>query len=93
MPTYEYECKTCKHRFERFQPITAGTSLGCPRCKKRAKRLISSGAGLLFKGQGFYATDYRSSGYKKQAKEESQARSAASKESKKSSSSKPKKDK
>ena len=73
MPTYEYQCRSCHHRFERFQPITAKLSAPCPKCKKSSKRLISSGGGLLFKGSGFYATDYRSSGYKKQATEESKS--------------------
>lgn len=67
MPTYEYKCPACRHRFEKLQPITAKPSTPCPRCKKAAKRLISLGAGFLFKGSGFYATDYRSSSYKKKA--------------------------
>lgn len=72
MPTYEYECTACHHRFERSQPMTTRkASTSCPRCKRSAKRLISAGAGFLFKGSGFYATDYRSSGYKKKAKAES----------------------
>ena len=71
MPTYEYECRSCRHRFERLQPITAKPSAACPKCKKTARRLISGGAGVLFKGTGFYATDYRSSSYKKRASEES----------------------
>ena len=76
MPTYEYECASCHHRFERFLPITAKASNPCPRCKRSAKRLISAGAGLLFKGSGFYATDYRSSDYKKKAKGESKGPSS-----------------
>ena len=70
MPTYEYECRTCKHRFERFQRITAKPSATCPKCQKSARRLISAGGGLLFKGSGFYITDYRSPGYKKKAESE-----------------------
>jgi len=70
MPTYEYECPSCRHRFERFQSITAKPVALCPRCRKGAKRLISSGAGLLFKGSGFYTTDYRSSDYKSKADSE-----------------------
>ena len=59
MPTYEYECKACGHRFEAFQSITAKHLEKCPKCGKGVKRLISSGAGVIFKGSGFYATDYR----------------------------------
>lgn len=59
MPTYEYECKSCGHRFEKSQSITAEPLKICPKCKKKVKRLISSGAGFIFKGPGFYATDYR----------------------------------
>jgi len=71
MPTYEYECRSCRHRFERLQPITAKPYSVCPRCRSSAKRMISTGTGLLFKGSGFYATDYRSSNYKKGAEAES----------------------
>jgi len=71
MPTYEYECRGCGHRFERVQSIHAAPRARCPRCSKAAKRLISSGAGLLFKGSGFYITDYRSSSYQAKAKAES----------------------
>ena len=73
MPTYEYECRACHRRFERLQSITAKPAASCPKCGKAAKRLISSGAGFLFKGSGFYATDYRSSGCKKRASEESKS--------------------
>lgn len=72
MPTYEYECRSCHRRFERLQSFAAKPVSVCPKCGKRSvKKLISSGAGLLFKGSGFYTTDYRSSGYKKRASEES----------------------
>lgn len=67
MPTYEYECRSCRHRFEQSQSMTAKPAAACPKCRKPARRLISGGGGLLFKGSGFYATDYRSSGYKKAA--------------------------
>ena len=70
MPTYEYQCGSCRHRFELFQSITAKPATPCPKCKKASKRLISAGGGVLFKGSGFYATDYRSSSYKKQASAE-----------------------
>lgn len=66
MPTYEYECGNCGHRFEKFSPrITDASGVKCPRCEGMAERLISGGAGLLFKGSGFYITDYRSDSYKK----------------------------
>lgn len=79
MPTYEYECKSCHHRFEKLQSITAKAAAPCPRCRKPSKRLISSGAGILFKGSGFYATDYRSAGYKKKAGSEPKGCSGAPK--------------
>lgn len=85
MPTYEYECPACGHRFEEFQSMTAKPLKVCPKCGKRQlKRLIGTGAGLIFRGSGFYSTDYRSSEYKKQAKAEksSDGDSGGSKESK-----------
>ena len=69
MPTYEYACKACGHAFERMQGMTEAPVRTCPKCgKRRVQRLISSGGGLLFKGSGFYITDYRSQGYKDKAK-------------------------
>lgn len=59
MPTYEYECTVCGHAFEAFQNINAEALDKCPKCGKKVKRLISSGSGIIFKGSGFYATDYR----------------------------------
>jgi len=71
MPTYEYMCEKCKHRFERFQTITARPLRKCPQCGKRElKRLLGCGAGVIFKGTGFYQTDYRSESYKKAAASE-----------------------
>ena len=70
MPTYEYECSKCENRFEKFQSISAKPLTKCPSCGGKVKRLIGTGAGLLFKGSGFYITDYRSDGYKKAAKAE-----------------------
>jgi len=65
MPTYEYQCAECQHAFEAFQSITANPLTECPECKKQAlKRLIGSGAGLIFKGSGFYCTDYKSTSRK-----------------------------
>lgn len=69
MPTYEYKCQACEHQFEKFQSITADPIKECPACgKKKVKRLIGTGGGIIFKGSGFYITDYRSDGYKSAAK-------------------------
>ena len=71
MPTYEYRCGNCGHQFDRFSTkMTDASSLDCPRCDGMAERLISGGAGVLFKGSGFYATDYRSHSYKEAEKKE-----------------------
>ena len=79
MPTYEYECRACGYRFEKFQPITANPIRTCPKCKRRkVRRLIGSGAGILFKGSGFYETDYRSESYRKAAEKEKAAKSGDS---------------
>jgi putative FmdB family regulatory protein len=68
MPTYEYECTKCGHVFEKFHSISAEPPKRCPECRCLVKRRLSGGAGLLFKGSGFYITDYRSEGYKKASK-------------------------
>ena len=74
MPTYEYKCAACGHRFERFQSITAAPIRACPACKKRrVRRLLGTGGAVLFKGSGFYKTDYRSTSYKEAARKESGA--------------------
>jgi len=83
MPTYDYECPA-GHRFELFHSIKDDKPKKCPVCGKRARRVPSAGAGLLFKGSGFYITDYRSDSYQKKAKEESAGSSAPSGESSKS---------
>jgi len=71
MPTYEYICENCRHRFEQFQAITAKALRKCPQCGKRQlKRLLGCGSGVIFKGSGFYQTDYRSESYKKAAASE-----------------------
>ncbi len=71
MPTYEYACEACGHRFEQFQSITAKPLRKCPKCGKlKVKRLISSGGGFLFKGSGFYQTDYRPKSYHESAKKD-----------------------
>jgi putative FmdB family regulatory protein len=73
MPTYEYECSSCQYLFEAFQGISEEPLTECPRCGGPVKRKISGGSGLLFKGKGFYITDYRSENYKKKASAESPA--------------------
>ena len=72
MPTYDYKCNACGHRFEEFQSIKDAPKRKCPKCGKNAlERLIGTGAAVLFKGSGFYQTDYRSDSYKKAAEAES----------------------
>jgi putative FmdB family regulatory protein len=85
MPTYEYVCAKCDHHFDKFQAISDPPLTVCPRelCgrkpwgKGRVKRVIGAGAGLLFKGSGFYITDYRSEGYRQAAKKETPASKAS----------------
>lgn len=96
MPTYEYECEKCGNLFEEFQSITAEPLTECkdPECDGKVRRLLSSGAGFLFKGSGFYLTDYRSESYKQAAKKDTEKTSSSSdskstKPSKSDSSSKP----
>ena len=68
MPTYDYQCAACGHEFELFQQMSASVKKKCPACGKlKLKRLIGTGAGIIFKGGGFYETDYRSDSYKKDA--------------------------
>ena len=82
MPTYEYKCDACGFAFEKFQSIKSAPIRKCPHCgKNRAKRLIGTGSGLIFKGGGFYETDYRSEAYKTAAKADV-APAAPAKESK-----------
>ncbi len=86
MPTYEYSCEKCGHHFDLFQSISAQPLTVCPkeRCaqktwgKGKVKRVISGGAGLIFKGSGFYITDYRSEKYKEAAKKDSSSSSSNS---------------
>lgn len=70
MPTYEYECQKCGNRLERFQPISAPPLKVCPECRGRLQRLIGAGAGIIFKGSGFYTTDYRSKSYREAEKKD-----------------------
>ena len=85
MPTYEYRCHACDNKWEEFQSIKAEPTKKCPKCKKaKAERIISAGGGILFKGSGFYLTDYRSESYKKgeaAAKKASEGGSSDSKSS------------
>ena len=80
MPTYEYECQRCGHRFELFHSIKDAPRKTCPqpKCRGRVKRVLGTGAGIIFKGSGFYVTDYRKPGYTEAAKKESGAATAAS---------------
>ncbi len=85
MPTYEYECQKCGHQFEQFQRITEQPLKRCPKCKGKVQRRIGTGAGILFKGSGFYATDYRSDSYKRGATADHSASAAPAKSDKASS--------
>jgi len=78
MPTYEYECTKCDHSFERFQNMTDKPLQRCPLCRCKVKRIFGTGAGIIFKGSGFYATDYRSPAYATAAKKEKDVTTAAS---------------
>lgn len=80
MPTYEYECQKCGYIFEEFQNISAEPLTSCtrPGCDGTVKRLFSPGAGFLFKGSGFYITDYRSDSYKRSASSEGSSSSTGS---------------
>ena len=71
MPTYEYRCNDCQHEFEEFQSISDPPITICPACGGKTERLITGGAGLIFKGSGFYITDYRNSKYKADAAKDS----------------------
>jgi putative FmdB family regulatory protein len=79
MPTYEYRCEHCRHELEMFQNISESPKKKCPRCGKlKLRRKIGGGAGFLFKGSGFYLTDYRSDSYRKAAEAEKPAEPASS---------------
>lgn len=88
MPTYDYVCDGCGHAFELFQSITDKLKKTCPECKKRKlRRLIGTGAAIMFKGSGFYQTDYRSDSYKKGAAADKDSSSSKKESSEKKSSS------
>ena len=93
MPTYDYECDACGHEFELFQTISENPKKKCPACKKfKLRRLFGTGAAVVFKGSGFYQTDYRSDSYKKAAAADNKAASdTTSSESKSSDKSSPNK--
>ena len=83
MPTYDYRCKACEHEFEEFQSMSAKPLVVCPECDEKAlERLIGTGAGLIFKGSGFYETDYRSDSYKKAAEKDSNSSDTSTSDSK-----------
>src|SRR4051812_21620789 len=78
MPTYDYVCEACDHAWEEFKPITSKPTKKCPECgKPKAKRKIGPGAGIIFKGSGFYQTDYRSDSYKKAADADTKSQKGA----------------
>lgn len=89
MPTYEYVCQKCEHQFEVFQSMKDDPLTDCPQpnCDGKVKRLLGTGAGLIFKGSGFYITDYRSESYKSAAKKDSSTSSSTGSGSSSSSSS------
>ena len=83
MPTYDYLCGACQYKFEEFQSIKAPSLRKCPKCgKNKLKRLIGIGAGVIFKGSGFYETDYRSDSYKKAESDEKKSSEAPKTETK-----------
>jgi putative FmdB family regulatory protein len=89
MPTYDYECDACGHRFELYQSISADPDRKCPACKKlKLRRLIGTGAAVVFKGSGFYQTDYRSDSDKKSAAADSGSSASGSSSTEKPSSEK-----
>jgi putative FmdB family regulatory protein len=81
MPTYQYRCRKCGHEFEEFHGIKDTKPRKCPKCRARADRVPAGGGGLLFKGSGFYITDYRSSSYREKAKKEAGGGDAGGKKS------------
>src|SRR5438132_829470 len=86
MPTYDYVCDACGHKFEEFQSFSEEPLKKCPECKKnKLRRLFGTGAGIIFKGSGFYETDYRSDSYKNAAKKESESAKPAAADTKSSS--------
>ena len=94
MPTYDYRCDACGHELELFQSISASPKRKCPECGRlKLRRMIGPGAGIIFKGQGFYQTDYRSDSYKQGAEAEKKAREGGTSSSEADSKSKKKESK
>lgn len=83
MPTYEYECLSCHHHFEEFQKMTDKPIKKCPKCGNSVKRLISTGAGFIFKGSGFYITDYKKKTEKPKTSDKPEVKAESKKEDKK----------
>jgi len=77
MPTYDYECKKCHHVFEVFHAINQIYSKKCPQCNNEVKKMISGGSGLIFKGSGFYSTDYKKSSSGSATKKSEEKRDAS----------------
>ena len=78
MPTYDYECVDCEHITEMFHGMTARPRVKCPECGSRMRKMLGTGAGLIFKGSGFYQTDYRSDSYRASAKSDTAGSSSSS---------------
>ena len=78
MPTYDYKCSNCNHTFEYFQPMSAAPLTECPECKGNLKRIIGTGSGPIFKGSGFYQTDYKSKSENSKKSSESESKPISS---------------
>ena len=90
MPTYEYQCRECGHAFEEYQSITADALVICPNCGKHSlRRVMGGGGGLIFKGSGFYQTDYKKNGSSPSTSSDSKKKTGATSTEKKTSESKP----
>ena len=76
MPTYVYECRKCGHQFEKFQSITAEPAKTCPKCKGKVARMLTTGAGIIFKGSGFYQTDYKKTSHSVASAEKGETKKA-----------------
>lgn len=76
MPNYDYECDDCRERFELFQKMTDRPLAECVKCGGRVRRLVGAGAGVIYKGGGFYTTEYRSEDYKRKARQDKESSAA-----------------